>query len=159
VVTLLNMTSPRAPESSRSSSRESKRRCHDRTQRAVAKETRIVVDDALDVMVPGQRLSTDSLAARDLHAAVTLARVARSRLTRLLADARDEEVSWAEIGRILGIGRLWALLRYGPLWRRRRTAHGLLTDSTPGPVGPVSQPGWGPPITGISGKYLTRSPA
>ena len=45
------------------------------------------------------QLRTDSLAARDLHPAVTLARKARSRLTRLVADAGDEEVSWAEIGR------------------------------------------------------------
>jgi hypothetical protein len=87
----------------------------------VAKETRLVVDDALEVVALVQRLESDSLAARDLQAAVTLARAARSRLTRLVADARDEEVSWAEIGRILGTGRLWALLRYGPLWRRRRT--------------------------------------
>lgn len=87
----------------------------------VIEETRLVVDDALEVMVLVQRLESDSLAAKDLHAAVTLARVARSRLTRLVADARDEEASWAEIGRILGTGRLWALLRYGPLWRRRRT--------------------------------------
>ena len=84
-------------------------------------ETRLVVDDALEVMVLAQRLETDSLAAKDLHAAVTLARMARSRLARLVADARDEEVSWAEIGRILGTGRLWALCRYGPLVRRRRT--------------------------------------
>ena len=87
----------------------------------VAEETRLVVDDVLEVVALVQRLESDSLAARDLQAAVTLARVARSRLTRLVADARDEEVSWAEIGRILGSGRLWAPLRYGPLWRRRRT--------------------------------------
>jgi hypothetical protein len=87
----------------------------------VVEETRLVVDDALEVMVLVQRLDSDSLAARDLYAAVTLARAARSRLSRFVADARDEEVSWAEIGRILGTGRLWALVRYGPLWRRRRT--------------------------------------
>lgn len=87
----------------------------------IAEETRGVVDDALEVMVLVQRLESDCLAARDLHAAVALARAARSRLSRLVADARDEEASWAEIGRILGTGRLWALFRYGPLWRRRRT--------------------------------------
>ncbi|HXY27097.1 MAG TPA: hypothetical protein VEH82_02355 [Acidimicrobiales bacterium] len=87
----------------------------------IAVETQLVVADALETIVLVHALPVDSLAARDLHAAVILARVARSRLSRLVADARDEEVSWAEIGRILGTGRLWALLRYGPLWRRRRT--------------------------------------
>jgi hypothetical protein len=84
-------------------------------------ETALMVDDAVEAIVLVQGLNIDSLAAKDLHAAVTLARVARSRLPRLVADARDEEVSWAEIGRILGSGRLWAILRYGPLVRRRRT--------------------------------------
>jgi hypothetical protein len=84
-------------------------------------ETALMVDDAVEAIVLVQGLDIDSLAAKDLHAAVTLARVARSRLSRLVADARDEEVSWAEIGRILGSGRLWAILRYGPLVRRRRT--------------------------------------
>jgi len=87
----------------------------------IAVETQLVVADALETIVLVHALPVDSLAARDLHAAVILARVARSRLSRLVADARDEEASWAEIGRILGTGRLWALLRYGPLWRRRRT--------------------------------------
>jgi len=84
-------------------------------------ETQIVVDDAVEAIVLVHGLDVDRLAARDLHAAVALANVARSRLSRLVADARDEEVSWAQIGRILGTGRLWAVLRYGPLVRRRRT--------------------------------------
>ena len=46
---------------------------------------------------------------------------ARRGLARLVADARDEETSWAEIGRILGTARVLALCRYGPLRRRRRT--------------------------------------
>jgi hypothetical protein len=87
----------------------------------IAVETQIVVDDAVEAIVLVHGLDVDSLAARDLHAAVALANVARSRLSRLVADARDEEVSWAQIGRILGTGRLWAVLRYGPLVRRRRT--------------------------------------
>ena len=84
-------------------------------------ETQLVVDDALDTIVLIHSLPVDSLAARDLHAALTLARVVRHRRSTLVADARAEEVSWAQIGRILGTGRLWAALRYGPLVRRRRT--------------------------------------
>jgi len=84
-------------------------------------ETEFVVDDVTEAVVLVQQLPTDSLAAKDLYAAVTLLRELRSRVSRLVADARDEQTSWAEIGRILGTGRLWALLRYGPLWRRRRT--------------------------------------
>jgi hypothetical protein len=84
-------------------------------------ETKLMVDDAVEAIALVQGLATDSLAAKDLHAAVILARMARSRLSRLVADARDEQVSWADIGRILGTGRLWAACRYGPLVRRRRT--------------------------------------
>ena len=84
-------------------------------------ETQVVVDGALETMVLVQGLDTASLAARDLHAAVILTKVARSRLARLVADARDEDTPWAEIGHILGTGRLLALLRYGPRWRTRGT--------------------------------------
>ena len=87
----------------------------------IDEETICVIDDALSVLALVQRLPSDSLAAKDLQAAVTLARAARSRLARLVADARDEETSWAEIGRILGTGRLFAVCRYGPFGRRRRT--------------------------------------
>jgi hypothetical protein len=93
------------------------------TERAelITAETQIVVDDAVEAIVIVHALDIDSLAARDLHAAVTLRNVARSRLSRLVADARDEQVSWAQISCILGTGRLLALLRYGLLVRRRRT--------------------------------------
>ena len=90
-------------------------------QDLIDKETSCVIDDALSMVALVQRLPSDSVAARDLQAAVTLARAARSRLARLVADARDEETSWSEIGRILGTGRLLALCRYGPFRRRRRT--------------------------------------
>jgi len=87
----------------------------------IDEETSYVIDDALGVIALVQRLPSDSLAAKDLQAAVTLARAARSRLARLVADARDEQTSWAEIGRILGTGRFFAVCRYGPFGRRRRT--------------------------------------
>ncbi len=87
----------------------------------INEETSCVVDDALSVIALVQHLPYDSVAARDLQAAVTLARAARSRLVRLVADARDEQTSWAEIGRILDTGRFFALCRYGPFGRRRKT--------------------------------------
>jgi len=87
----------------------------------IDEETDCVVDDALSVIALVQHLPADNVAARDLQAAVTLARAARSRLARLVADARDEQTSWAEIGGILGTGRLIAACRYGPFVRRRRT--------------------------------------
>ena len=87
----------------------------------IDEETICVIDDALSVLALVQRLPSDSLAAKDLLAAVTLARAARSRVARLVTDARDEQTSWAEIGRILGTGRFFAACRYGPFGRRRRT--------------------------------------
>jgi hypothetical protein len=91
------------------------------TDHDVNDETSFVIDDALSVIGLVQGPSSNSVAAQDLHAAVTLMREARSRLARLVADARDEETSWTEIGRILGTGRLFAACRYGPLVGRRRT--------------------------------------
>jgi hypothetical protein len=84
-------------------------------------ETQLVVDDFVDTVALIHSLPVDSIAARDLHAAVTIARLARSRLSTHVADARAEDVTWRQIGHILGVGRLWAMLRYGPLVRRRRT--------------------------------------
>ena len=84
-------------------------------------ETELVVDDAVAALVLVDGIDVDSLAGTDLKAAVTLARMARSRVPRLVADARDEQVSWAQISSILGTTRLWAACRYGPLLRRRRT--------------------------------------
>jgi hypothetical protein len=90
-------------------------------QSEVVIEMQLVVDDAVEAMVLVQGLDVDSLAAKDLHAAVTLARAARSRIARLVADARDEQVSWSQIASILGMSRLWAALRHGPFVHRRRT--------------------------------------
>jgi hypothetical protein len=87
----------------------------------VTVETELVVDDAIDTLALIHARAADSLAARDLHAAATLARHARSRLSTLVADARDEDVPSSEISRILNTSRLRAIIRYGPLQRRRRT--------------------------------------
>ena len=84
-------------------------------------ETEFVVDDAVEAVVLVHQLPTDSLAARDLHATVTMLRELRTRVSRLVADARDEKTSWAEIGAILGTGRVLAACRYGPFVKRRRT--------------------------------------
>jgi len=84
-------------------------------------ETGFVIDDVLSVIVLVQGLTSDSMAARELQAAMVLMREARSRVGRLVADARDEETSWAEIGHILRTGRLFAACRYGLFNRRRRT--------------------------------------
>jgi hypothetical protein len=84
-------------------------------------ESQLVVDDAIQTIALIHSLPLDSYAARDLHAAVTVARLAHSRLSTLVADARDEDTPWTQIGRLLGTGTLWAILRYGPLVRRKRT--------------------------------------
>jgi len=68
----------------------------------IDEETDCVIDDALSVIVLVQHRSSDS-----------------DGLTAV--DARDEQTSWAEIGHILGTGRLFAVCRYGPFGQRRRT--------------------------------------
>jgi hypothetical protein len=87
----------------------------------IAIETELVVNDTLETLILIHSLRADTPAARELHAAATLARVARSRLCTLVADARDQDVTWQNISRMLGTTRLWAILRYGPVVRRRRT--------------------------------------
>lgn len=77
----------------------------------IDEETTCVIDDALNAIALVQQLPSDSLAAKDLQAAVTLARAARSRLARMVAEARDEQTSWSEVGRILGTGRFFAVCR------------------------------------------------
>jgi len=80
-------------------------------QDIIDEETTCVIDDALNAITLVQQLPSDSLAAKEPQAAVTLARAARSRLARLVAEARDQQTSWSEIGRILGTGRFFAVCR------------------------------------------------
>jgi hypothetical protein len=79
-----------------------------------------VLDETLRTIVLLRDTSHDTNAARDLDAVATLMRHTRSRLPELVADARDQTNSWAEIAELLGISRLRAVVHYALHSRNRR---------------------------------------
>jgi hypothetical protein len=57
----------------------------------------------------------------DLHLLMSLLEEAKSRIPRAVADARDQEYSWAEIADLLGVTRASAWQRYASRTEKNRT--------------------------------------
>lgn len=87
-------------------------------------EAAVVIDDALDALRVLFVANHDTHAAADLAAASWLLSHVHHRLPDLVAEARDQDTTWAEIGRQLGLTRLGAMARYG---HHARTRHLPLT--------------------------------
>jgi len=105
-------------------------------------EIEFVVDDTVEAVVLVEQFPTDSLAAKDLHATVTLLRELRSRVSCLIADARDEETSWADRSHL---GH-WAPLGASSLrdaLAAKEDAFGTRLIARPDSVGSASQAGVG----------------
>jgi hypothetical protein len=79
-----------------------------------------VVDEALRSIVLLRDHRTATNACRELDAVATLVRHARSRLPDVVADARDEANSWAEIAEVLAVSRPVVVARYALHTRNRR---------------------------------------
>lgn len=60
-------------------------------------------------------------ASADLHVLQSLIKEAESRLPRAVADARDQDYSWAEIADLLGVTRASAWQRYAARTDKNRT--------------------------------------
>jgi hypothetical protein len=60
-------------------------------------------------------------ASADLHVLTSLIKEAESRIARAVADARDQEYSWAEIADLLGVTRASAWQRYAARTDKNRT--------------------------------------
>lgn len=86
----------------------------------VADEIARVVDDTVNALVLLRSGCHDTNAAAEIDAVTTLIRHARSRLPGLVADARDQANSWADVADQLGVTPAHAIARYGLRTRRRR---------------------------------------
>jgi hypothetical protein len=79
-----------------------------------------VVDETIDTLILLRGRHHDTNAGIAIDAVATLIAHARSRLPDLVAEARDQANTWAEIAEQLGLGRLRVIARYGFHARRRR---------------------------------------
>jgi hypothetical protein len=72
-----------------------------------------VLDEAVASLGPLRGLDWLGDAAITVHLLASLQRQIQSRLPDAVADARDQDYSWAEIGDLLGLTRAGAWNRYG----------------------------------------------
>lgn len=89
---------------------------------ATGEDTATVLDQALITLARlrdmGEWIGD---AGVDLHVLVSLLEEAKSRIPRAVADARDQEYSWAEIADLLGVTRASAWQRYAGRTEQNRT--------------------------------------
>jgi hypothetical protein len=72
-----------------------------------------ILDEAVAALGPLRGLDWLGDAAITVHLLASLERQIQSRLPDAVADARDQDYSWAEIGDLLGLTRAGAWNRYG----------------------------------------------
>lgn len=80
-----------------------------------------VLDDAIASLGTLRNLPWLGDAGATLHLLVSLIRQAEQQLPRAVADARDQDYSWAEIADLLGITRASAWQRYAGHTTTNRT--------------------------------------
>ena len=79
-----------------------------------------VIDDTIDTLILLRGRHHDTNAGREIDAVAALIAHARSRLPDLVADARDQANTWAEIADQLDLSRPRVIARYGLRVQRRR---------------------------------------
>lgn len=84
----------------------------------IDEESVITLDEAIATLGTLRGLSWLGDAGAELHLLASLARQILARLPDAVAEARDQEYSWAEIGDLLGTTRAAAWQRYGRPGRR-----------------------------------------
>ena len=89
---------------------------------ATGEDTATVLDQAL-ITLAGLRDMGGWIgdAGVDLHVLVSLLEEVKSRIPRAVADARDQDYSWAEIADLLGVTRASAWQRYAGRTEQNRT--------------------------------------
>lgn len=95
-------------------------------------DTEIVLDQAIDNLGDARGLPWLGVAATRLHLLTSLMAETERLLPRVVADARDQKCSWAEIGDLLGVTRASAQQRYGP---SRTGEHRRLSQPPTSPPG------------------------
>lgn len=84
-------------------------------------DTRLALDEAIKTLGTLRGLEWLGDAGVALHLLASLAAEAQSRLPRAVADARDQEYSWAQIADLLGVTRASAWQRYAGRTATNRT--------------------------------------
>jgi len=79
---------------------------------ATGEDTERVLQDAIDTLGTLRGLPWHSDAGAILHLLTSLTAEAERRLPRAVADARDQDYSWAQIADLLGVTRASAWQRY-----------------------------------------------
>ena len=88
---------------------------------ATGDDTEAVLDEAIATLGTVRGLSWLGDAGVTLHLLTSLIAQAQQQLPRAVADARDQDYSWAQIGDLLGVTRASASQRYGGQTPRNRT--------------------------------------
>lgn len=91
---------------------------------ATGDDTQAVIDAAIESLGAVRGLPWLGDAPAYLHLLASLIAEAQRRLPRAVADARDQECSWAEIGDLLGVTRASAWQRYAGRTAQDRTPLG-----------------------------------
>jgi hypothetical protein len=91
---------------------------------ATGDDTRVVVDAAIESLGALRGFAWQGDAGATLHLLASLAAEARSRVPRAVADARDQECSWAQVADLLGVTRASVWQRYAGRTARDRTPPG-----------------------------------
>lgn len=87
----------------------------------VDEDTEDVFDQAVDTLASLRGMGWNGDAATTLHLLTSLIAEAQRRLPRAVADARDQDCSWAEIADLLGVTRASAWQRYAGRTPTNRT--------------------------------------
>ena len=87
----------------------------------VGDDSERVLDAAIDSLAKLRGLGCNGDAAATLHLLTSLIAEAQRRLSRAVADARDQDCSWAQIADLLGVTRASAWQRYAGRTPTNRT--------------------------------------
>ena len=90
-------------------------------QPATGPDSERVIDDAIATLGTLRDLPWLGDAGATLHLLVSLIHQAQQQLPRAVADARDQDYSWAEIADLLGVTRASAWQRYAGHTTTNRT--------------------------------------
>ena len=88
---------------------------------ATGDDSRVVLDAAIESLGTLRGLEWVGDAGATLHLIASLVAEARSRAPRAVADARDQEYSWAQVADLLGVTRASVWQRYAGRTAQDRT--------------------------------------
>ena len=89
---------------------------------ATGDDTEVVVDNAIESLGDLRGLGWLGDASVELHLLASLMGEAERRLPRTVADARDQDLSWAQIADLLGVTRASAWQRFAGRTAKDRSA-------------------------------------